>query len=253
MALRGNGKPIRFGGSVRFYSRLTPSVAKSCYLSRVQAIVAAEWFVEEDFADHDAGGGGWSAKDTAYDHAWEWYHTILRNDWVQHDYVFVAKPIWDAGAYVVDVGLTEIGERALFAIQQGYVWDHPDLVEGTKGINIQETLRYWRRMIAELHPDTPVPDHLIESVRSLSSLPELELRELATDLDNAMQAHAAGMFWDQNSCEPDIERSMTLWRKRIKNIQTHDDPLFKRITDISDHPAMKPLLSELTMCKILLE
>jgi hypothetical protein len=242
---------MRFSGSVRFYDRLTPSLSNSCYLARVQQMVAAEWFAEKDFCDH--GEEGPFAKEIAYEHATEWYHTTLRNDWVQHGYVFVSKPIWDAGAYVVDVGLTDMGEDALKSIRQGYVWDHPDLVEGTKGVNIPDTLTHWRRLIALFHPDTPTPSDLIDMVRSVSQLPNIELHVLSDDLDSAIQAHAAGMFWDEKSREPDIEKSLNYWRMRIKSIETHGDPLFKRITAVSEHPAMKPILSELMMWKICLE
>lgn len=232
---------------VHFFQRLTPKVAKHCYLSQVKENGATEWFAEDDFCDYFEGP---QAKETAYEHAFQWYYDVSRNDWVCHDYVFVAKPIWDAYAYVVDVGLTEIGEEALSAIQQGYVWDHPDLLDGTKGINIPETLSYWRDEIKAFHPDTPIRSEEVEKFRSIAKLPGLH--ELSADLNSALEAQAGGMFWNPKTREPDFDKSMYYWRLRITSIRTHDDPLFAQVATISKNPLMKPILADLTMHKMLL-
>jgi len=155
-------------GPSRFYNRLTPSVAKSCYLARIQAFVAAQWFDSEDFRDINTSAG--QARVTVEMLAWDWYRSIKKTGWVTNDYVFVAKPIWDATSYMVDVGLTDQGERALLAIQQGYVWVHSDL-GGSKGIDISETLRYWRSQIRTISEHD---DPLIKQITSISDNPEMK-------------------------------------------------------------------------------
>ncbi|RYF08827.1 MAG: hypothetical protein EOO77_24885 [Oxalobacteraceae bacterium] len=116
----------------------------------------------------------------------------------------VSKPLREDDGYVIHVGLTNMGERAIHCLKQGLVWNTAGQTE-----DIEATRKYWRRQLAEArYPDEDVFDRI------------------------GTYAHP----WLEPVLAEVEPRLIALWIGCVRDVTEHDDPFFKKVMELPDHP-----------------